>query len=117
MVTERTTSPSEPRVTNAPVAATPRPRSRVSATWIAICIVVVVTVLLIVFMLQNNQPVTLSLFGWHGEAPLSVALLIAGVGVGLVMLVVGSLRIGQLRRRLAAAQASAPEPDRSDESR
>jgi uncharacterized integral membrane protein len=78
----------------------PVSRTRVSAVWAGIVVGAVVLVLLIVFMLQNTAPVQVSFFALHGSAPLALTLLIAGVGVGVVALIVGSLRIAQLRRRI-----------------
>lgn len=52
-------------------------------------------------MLQNTQLAVVSFLGWQGSVPLALALLIAGIGVGIVARVVGTLRIHQLRRRLA----------------
>ena len=78
----------------------PAGRTRASAAWVGIGSGVVVLVLLIVFMLQNTEPVRVSFFGLHGSAPLALTLLIAGVGVGLVALISGSLRIAQLRHRI-----------------
>ena len=75
-------------------------RTRISATWGGIVVGAAVLVLLIVFMLQNTVPVEVSFLGLHGSAPLALALLIAGLGFAVVTLVVGSLRIGQLRRRI-----------------
>jgi uncharacterized integral membrane protein len=69
--------------------------------WAGIGVGAVVLVLLVVFMLQNTAPVQVSFFTLHGSAPLALTLLIAGVGVGLVALIVGSLRIAQLRRRIS----------------
>jgi putative membrane protein len=79
------------------------PRSRAGATWVGICIAVLVLVALIVFMLQNTQPVVVSFLGMQGSVPLALALLVAGVGVGIVALVLGTIRIGRLRRRLSHA--------------
>lgn len=76
------------------------PRTRAGATWVGICVGALVLVALIVFMLQNTQQVLVSFLGAQGSVPLALALLIAGVGVGIVALVVGTVRIGQLRRRL-----------------
>lgn len=79
-------------------------RSRTGATWVGLCLAALVLVVLIVFLLQNTAPVQVDFLGLSGTAPLAVALLVAGVAVGLVALVVGSLRIGQLRRRLGVAR-------------
>lgn len=79
----------------------PAPRSRAGAVWVGLCVAALVLVALVVFMLQNTQTVLVSFLGWQGSVPLALALLIAGIGVGIVALVVGTLRIHQLRRRLA----------------
>ncbi len=76
------------------------PRSRAGAVWVAICIAALVLVALIIFMLQNTQPVLVSFLGMQGTVPLALALLIAGVGVGIIALIIGTVRIAQLRRRL-----------------
>ncbi|HEY3436874.1 MAG TPA: LapA family protein [Actinotalea sp.] len=87
-----------------------------------ICIGALVCAALIIFMLQNTDPVEVTFLGMSGTAPLALTLLIAGVGVGGIALVIGSLRIGQLRRRIAAERAAtvqatdraaARAPDRS----
>lgn len=74
--------------------------TRTSAAWAGIAVGAAVLVLLIVFMLQNTVPVEVSFLGLHATAPLALTLLIAGLGFAVVTLVVGSLRIGQLRRRI-----------------
>jgi uncharacterized integral membrane protein len=73
--------------------------TRTSAAWFGISVGVLLLIALIVFMLQNTGPVAVSFLGMTGTAPLALALLIAGVAVGVVVLVFASLRIGQLRRR------------------
>jgi len=75
-------------------------RSRAGAVWVSICVAAVLLVALIIFMLQNTQPVLVSFLDMQGSVPLALALLIAGVGVGVIALVVGTIRITQLRRRL-----------------
>jgi uncharacterized integral membrane protein len=49
-------------------------------------------------MLQNTGKVKVTFLGWHGSVPLALALLISAVGGVLVVLVVGTIRITQLRR-------------------
>jgi uncharacterized integral membrane protein len=74
--------------------------SRTSATWVAVSLLVVLMLLLVIFIGQNTQNVQVSFFGWEGEPPLAVALLIAAtVGMGIAF-VAGALRILQLRRRV-----------------
>jgi len=99
-------TPARDRQPVAPAVAAPRPTAstrasgtRTSAAWFGICVGVLVLVALVVFMLQNTGPVAVSFLGMSGTAPLALTLLIAGLGVGIVVLVFASLRIGQLRRR------------------
>ena len=82
-------------------------RTRAGATWVGLVVAAVVLVLLVVFMLQNTEPVEVTFFGLRGSAPLALTLLIAGLGVGLIALVVGSVRITQLRHRTGADRRSA----------
>ena len=111
------TSPAEdtartPTVPDGAVASRRRPlpvtRTRAGAVWVGLCIGVLVLVALVVFMLQNRAPVDVTFLGFHGTAPLALMLLIAGLGVAIVALAVGSLRIGQLRHRSRRARPSTP---------
>ena len=99
----RNREPADPAV-RVPGATAPTRASgtRTSAAWLGICVGVLVLVALVVFMLQNTGPVAVSFLGLSGTAPLALTLLIAGLGVGIVVLVSASLRIGQLRRRAGA---------------
>jgi uncharacterized integral membrane protein len=85
----------------APPATRRPPRTRASAAWVGVCIAALLLVALIIFMLQNTQPVQVSFLGMQGSVPLALALLIAGIGVGVVALVIGTIRISQLRRRIS----------------
>ncbi len=78
----------------------PLRRSRTSSSWVAVVLLVAVLVVMIVFIVQNTQPVEVSFLGWNGQTPLAVALLIAAAGGMLLATIVGSLRIWQLRRRV-----------------
>ncbi|MFC5264629.1 lipopolysaccharide assembly LapA domain-containing protein [Kribbella qitaiheensis] len=85
-------------------AAAPAPspgpvlRTRTGATWVGICAAVLTLVVLIVFMLQNTHRVEVSFLWMDGSVPLALALLVAGVGVGIVAMVVDTARVTQLRR-------------------
>lgn len=94
-----------PATPTAPPATPPTPRnplrrSRTSAVWIGVIVFAVVLVLLLIFILQNTQPVQVSYFGASGEVSLAVAMLLAAVAGVLLAAIAGSLRIWQLRRRL-----------------
>ena len=52
------------------------------------------------FILENTQSVKVSYFGLGGHLPLGVALLLAAIGGALLVGIVGTARIVQLRRRV-----------------
>lgn len=59
-------------------------------------------VLLIVFIAQNQVSVPLQYFGWSGSVGLGLALFMSAVAGGLVIAIVGVVRIMQLRSTTAA---------------
>ncbi|BBE21780.1 hypothetical protein MN0502_06630 [Arthrobacter sp. MN05-02] len=71
--------------------------TRAGAIWTAVIAAIVLLVLLIVFFLQNDTPVLVTFFGLEGSIALGLALLIAAVGGGAVVALVGAIRIIQLR--------------------
>ena len=82
----------------APVADSGRPPvTRTSAAWIAVCTASLAFVVLIVFMLQNTRQVEVTFLGMQGQLPLALALLIASVGTAILVTVIGTARITQLR--------------------
>lgn len=74
--------------------------SRTSRSWVSLAALVVVLILLVVFIAQNTQEVQVSFLGWDGHPPLSVALLIAAVAGATLAVIVATLRIWQVRRRV-----------------
>lgn len=94
-VTEPPSADTLPRSSEAKVD-----RTRTAATWVGICVAVLMFVVLVVFMLQNTGSVSVSFLWLDGSLPLGLALLIAGVGVGILVSIVGTARIAQLRRRI-----------------
>ena len=95
-----TAGPTQPTEPAEPPRADPLRGSRTSGAWLAVVAASLLLLLLVVFIAQNTQDVHISFLWWDGEAPLSVALLIAAViGIALTA-VVGTLRILQLRRRV-----------------
>lgn len=78
----------------------PLRHSRTSGLWFAVVMLGLLSILLVVFIVQNTQKVEVSFFGWNGQTPLAVALLIAATAGLLVSAIVGTLRILQLRRRV-----------------
>jgi len=74
------------------------PRTRTGAAWVGICASVLTLIVLIVFMLQNTRRVQVNFLWMDGTLPLALALLIAGVGIGVVAMTIGAARMAQLRR-------------------
>jgi lipopolysaccharide assembly protein A len=98
----------EPRMMTPPGRV---PRTRTSATWIGICAAAIAVVALIIFMMQNTANVEVTFLWMHGTLPLALALLIAGVGVTMLAMIVGTLRITQLRRLFARRSGESHRPD------
>lgn len=83
-----------------PADPDPVRRTRAGYAWIGIIAFSVMLVLLLIFILQNTQPVEISYFGADGSLPLAVAMLLAAVAGVLLTAIAGTLRIWQLRRHL-----------------
>ncbi|WP_245827812.1 lipopolysaccharide assembly protein LapA domain-containing protein [Sinomonas mesophila] len=95
-----------------PAAGHPdKPRvTRAGMTWAAVVTALVVFVLLVVFFIQNQDLVLVRFLGFEGPVPLGLALFIAAVAGGVLVAVVGAVRIIQLRaaaRRLRHTTPSA----------
>lgn len=80
-----------------PLQTGPATRTRTGAVWMAITLFVVFVVLLIVFIAQNNRQVPLHFLGMSGTVSESVALVAAAVGGALLVVLIGTARILQLR--------------------
>lgn len=74
------------------------PLTRASATWVAVFGAMVALVIVLVFILENLRSVKVTFFGAHWRVPLGVDLLLAAVLGGLLVVLVGTVRILQLRR-------------------
>jgi uncharacterized integral membrane protein len=76
--------------------AKPR-RTRTAAAWTATIVGVITSIALIIFIAQNTAPVRVTFLSLHGRFPLAVALLVAAAGAVLIVLILGTARITQLR--------------------
>lgn len=104
-LTPRTSIPPPPA--RQPAAGAPTPANgatedpphptRAALVWTATVAVLVLLGLLIVFILQNQEQVSIQYFGLMGSVPLGIALSIAAVIGGLLVAVTGVIRIVQLR--------------------
>jgi uncharacterized integral membrane protein len=74
------------------------PHTRTGTAWFAVCFAALLCVVLIVFMVQNTRNVEVTFLWTHTSLPLGLALLIAAVGATILAVVVGTVRITQLRR-------------------
>ena len=104
--TEPVAPPSGPTAASEGTAAAVR-RSRTGGLWVGLILSALVLLLLLVFILQNNEPVLISFFALEGVLPSGVALLLAAIAGMLLVAIPGSLRILQLRR--AARRGTRPE--------
>ena len=89
----------EQRSGSAPAA--PRTRSvptRISGAWIAAIVAVVALVFLLIFIVQNLSPAQVHFLGADGTLPMGVAMLFAAVAGALLIALIGSARVLQLRR-------------------
>lgn len=90
-----------------PVPTTPRPdtrrepvvtRTRTGGLWTGLILSAIVGIFLLVFILQNNEPVVIDFLAFSGALPTGVALLLAAIAGLLLVAIPGGLRILQLRR-------------------
>lgn len=73
-------------------------RTRISGAWVAVLVAVVGLVFLLIFILQNLSRASVSFLGFGGTLPMGVAMLFAAIAGALLIALVGSARILQLRR-------------------
>jgi uncharacterized integral membrane protein len=74
------------------------PKTRTARAHNALIAGAIVLILLLVFILENTKSVKISYFGAGFNMPLGVALLLAAIGGALLVGIVGTARIVQLRR-------------------
>ncbi|WP_024874464.1 LapA family protein [Saccharomonospora piscinae] len=73
-------------------------RTRISGLWVGVSVAAVLLALLLVFILQNTDPVTVHFLGTRASLPLGVSMLLSAVAGALVVAALGAARILQLRR-------------------
>ena len=73
--------------------------TRTGGLWAALILSAVVLIFLLVFILQNSEPVSISFLWLTGTLPTGVALLFAAIAGILLVAVPGTGRILQLRRQ------------------
>ena len=70
------------------------------STWVALSVGIALLVLLLIFIIQNMESVTLTVFFWTVSFPAGVGFLLAAIIGAVIMLSVGSVRMLQLRRQI-----------------
>lgn len=70
------------------------------STWVALSVGIALLVLLLIFIIQNMESVTLTVFFWTVSFPAGVGFLLAAIIGAVIMLSVGSVRMFQLRRQI-----------------
>lgn len=70
------------------------------STWVALSVGIALLVLLLIFIIQNMESVTLTVFFWTVSFPAGVGFLLAAIIGAVIMLSVGSVRMIQLRRQI-----------------
>lgn len=99
---DRDDPPTQP-VTTDPGAGPPATgsalaHSRAGGLWVGLILSAIVLVFLLVFIVQNGDPVQINFLAWSGSLPTGVALLLAAVAGLLLVAIPGVARILQLRR-------------------
>lgn len=84
-----------------PVAA----RDSARGFWAAVVVTLAVLTLLVVFIAENTQDVHVRYLGGSWHPPLGVALLVAAIVGGLVVVLAVAARVLQLRRRARVREA------------
>lgn len=103
--------PKRPPRKPSPARARDAAVTRAGMIWVAVSAGLVLLVLLIIFILQNQDRVTVHYLGVAGELSLGMALLIAAVAGGILVAIAGAARILQLRSQ--RRQPPAPRPGTS----
>jgi uncharacterized integral membrane protein len=71
--------------------------SRIGNAWLALIAFVLILLMLAIFILQNSQKVEIKYFGAKGSLAFGLGLLFAAIAGSLLTILVGSVRILQLR--------------------
>lgn len=79
----------------------PKVRGSVAgSTWAALIIGALLLIGLLVFILQNQQPVDLNLLAWTFQFPAGIGYLFSAITGALIMALVGGVRMLELRRQV-----------------
>jgi uncharacterized integral membrane protein len=93
----------DPEAPTVPTAQPGKPEpavrpSRTGGLYAGIILSAIVLIFLLVFILQNQESVTITFLGMRGSFPVGVALLLAAIAGLLLVAIPGGVRMMQLRR-------------------
>lgn len=91
-----------------PVPTAPAPalsHTRAGGLWAGLILSSIVLVFLLVFIVQNGDPVQINFLAWSGSLPTGAALLLSAVAGLLLVAIPGVARILQLRRAVRRGAA------------
>jgi len=93
----------DPEAPTVPTAQPGKPEpvvrpSRTGGLYAGIILSAIVLIFLLVFILQNQESVTIAFLGMRGSFPVGVALLLAAIAGLLLVAIPGGVRMMQLRR-------------------
>lgn len=74
------------------------PRTRAGRNWVGVAAAILLLIVVLVFIIENLKTVHATFFGVGWRLPLAIDLLLAAVLGGLVVFLLGTTRIVQLRR-------------------
>jgi uncharacterized integral membrane protein len=87
----------EPAVASKSEIKATNEHSKVGTVWMFLVIFVLLLLLLAIFILQNSTRVKISYFGFHGDLSFGVGMLLAALAGAVLTLLIGSIRILQLK--------------------
>ncbi|GAB2670262.1 hypothetical protein GCM10027169_35210 [Gordonia jinhuaensis] len=79
--------------------------NRSRTIWAGVFVVAIILILLLVFIVQNLDQTRVHLWFWTVDLPLGVSLLIAAIAGGLIIGIIGAVRIFQLRKALKSLRS------------
>jgi uncharacterized integral membrane protein len=84
-------------------------RKRAWGTWVAIVVALICLGVILVFILENSKEVPVELFGASVRMPIGVAILFGVILGGVLVALVGAVRLFQIRARKPKDSVESPD--------
>lgn len=94
------TAEPEPAPTPEPVPTPPKTRTLAGGAWAFLIIGALLLIVLLVFILQNQASVELTLFAWTFQFPAGIGFLLAAITGALITALVGGVRMFEYRHQI-----------------